>query len=236
MNIAICDDDPVQLDYAARTAERELAAQRPELRRFAGAEPLLREVRERGWTPDIAVLDIELPGESGIELARELNRLAPGCRVIFLTAYPEHAPEAYETEHVWFVLKSRAEEFLPAALRRAREQSGRSPARGLLLRTRGETRLLPLEEILYLSREGRQARIVTRGGSFTSSRRPAELIPPELEADFVRCHQGYWVNLGQIRLLDRNEFELVDGSRIPISRGCSGEARARFFARCRGEK
>ncbi|MBQ6275030.1 MAG: response regulator transcription factor [Oscillospiraceae bacterium] len=236
MKLAICDDDPVQRDYAARTAERELADLAPEIRCFPGAQPLLREIREKGWTPQIAVLDIELPGESGIDLARELNRLAPDCRVIYLTAYPERAPEAYETEHVWFVLKSRAEEFLPAALRRALTQSGIGPARGLLLRTRGETRLLPLEEILYLSREGRRAQIVTETGVFYSSRRPAELIPAELEKAFVRCHQGYWVNLEKIRLLDRNEFVLSDSRRVPISRVFRAAARESFFRRVRGEE
>ena len=235
LRIAVCDDNPVHLDHAVSVIGRELASYAPEILRFPDAESLLTQIRSRTFAPDIAVLDIEMDGKDGIELARDLNRSLPDCQIIFLTAYLSYAPEVYETEHIWFVLKSRMEEHIGPALRKALSVSESAGTRqlGITLKGRGKAQFLPLSELLYLSRVGRRAQIVTLSGTYYSSSRPADLIPGLLEPCFVRCHQGYWVNLNKISFLDHDCFVLADGSRIPISRTYREDARRRFFQRVR---
>lgn len=230
LKIAIVDDDPVQLAHAAAMAERETAAFDPAIETFSSPEDLAERIKESQYAPDIAVLDIELGSGNGVELAAELNRLLPISRVIFLTAYPEYASDVYKTEHIWFVLKNRAEEYLGEALRKA-AGAGSAPQPGIMLTSRGSAMFLPENEILYLSREGRRAMIVTENGSFYSSRSPASLLGTELAPAFIRCHQGYWVNLEKITALERECFVLTNGERLPISRTCREEARGRFFAK-----
>ena len=145
----------------------------------------------------------------------------------------DYASEVYETRHVWMVLKSRMEEYMGRALRSALDAAEKKDEPVLLLKSRSETLRIPLGEILYLSRVGRKAQIVTRTGVFYSSRRPAELLSGDLAAGFVRCHQGYWVNEAGIVGLERDTFLLEDGSRIPISRSYRDASRGRFFARYR---
>ena len=233
LRIAICDDNPLHLDHTASVVGRELCSYLPDIDLFPDAASLLRRLDEAAYAPDIAILDIEMDGKNGIELARELNRLRPNCRVIFLTGYIDYAPQVYEAEHVWLVLKSRMDEHMGAALRKALAAVAPDSAsmHGITLKGKGASRFLPLGDILYLSRVGRKAQIVTNSGSYYSSTRPSELIPDELSAFFVRCHQGYWVNLNRITAMDKDVFVLSDGSRIPISRTCRAEARARFFER-----
>lgn len=69
----------------------------------------------------------------GISLAKEINRLAPACRVIFLSSYAGYLMDAYEAEHIYYVLKSDEAARLPVALRkrwaRSRPRSAHAPAR-----------------------------------------------------------------------------------------------------------
>ena len=181
--------------------------------------------------PDLAVLDIEMGGENGISLAKKLNAAAPACRIIFLTSYVDYASDAYEAEHIWFVVKSRAEEYFEAAVRKALTSiaEGEIVKPGLLIREGGKSVLLPLENVLFLSKVGRKAQIMCADGAHLAAKNPAELIPSGLKDHFVRCHQGYWVNIAQIAELDHEEFVLKGGSRIPISRTFREEAKRRFL-------
>lgn len=231
LKIAVCDDNPEHLKYTASLIQKELASSRLELELFSSANRLMSLVEGDHYRPDIAVLDIEIGPENGIDLAKQLNSAVPACKIIFLTGYADYAPASYEARHIWFVLKSGAEQFLGPALRRALEISDEPiPFLGITARTGGKSFFVPLGEILYLERFARKARIVCKNEIHLVSGSPAGLINERVAPFFIRCHQGYWVNLRQVSALDRDEFVLVDGTRIPISRSFRDSARSRFFA------
>ena len=230
IRIAICDDEGAQSAYTAALVRKELPSYELEIERFPTADALLREIESDAYSPDIAVLDIMLGADNGIELAKKLNLILPGCRIIFLTGYADFAPESYEAVHVWFVTKAAAECYLGAALRRAMDGlPGPTEELGITARRGGKHFFVPLGEVLYLDRHGRKARIVCKEGAFEVSGQPSALISGKTAPFFLHCHQGYWVNLKQIRGLDRNEFVLNDGTRVPISRSRREESRRRFF-------
>ncbi len=234
---AICDDNAQHLKRAEEMTVKALneAEKVFSLREFASAEELLGWMDREDARPDLAVLDIEMGGENGISLAKKLNALAPACRIIFLTNYVDYAPDAYEAEHIWFVVKSRAEEHFGAAIGKAlRSLAEKETARpGLLIREGGKAVLLPLDTILYVTRVGRKAQVECLDGPHFAAESPARLIPARLAGHFLRCHQGYWVNVSQIAELDHEEFVLTNGARIPLSRGFRDEAKRRFFERYR---
>ena len=71
---------------------------------FSTAEELL-EYKE---TPlDAVFLDIELGRANGIFVAKKLNKVRPNCKIIYMTNYLHYATEIYNTEHIWFVIKSK---------------------------------------------------------------------------------------------------------------------------------
>ncbi len=234
---AICDDNAQHLKRAEEMTMQALNdAQQPfALNTFASAEELLSWMDTEAMQPDLAVLDIEMGGEDGISLAKKLNQSAPACRIIFLTSYVDYAPDAYEAEHIWFVVKNRAEEHFNAAVKKAlKSLAEKETARtGLLIREEGKSVLLPLEDILFISKVGRKTQIMCVDGPHYAAENPAGLIPDGLTENFLRCHQGYWVNFSQIHELDHEEFVLRDGTRVPISRGFRDEAKRRFFDRYR---
>ena len=119
--IAICDDD---VDFLKRIHDLIMIQGRsylPELRLFSESTELFRAVNEEAYLPDIAVLDIVMPGGGGIETAKKLNIICPKCSIIFLSAYLTLATEVYEARHSYFVLKNQAEERIGAALEKAME-------------------------------------------------------------------------------------------------------------------
>jgi len=237
LNTAVCDDNPIHLEKAAAMARRFLAktGKQFKITRFDSAESMLDHMESNEWQPDIAVLDIEMDGENGISLARKLNEAAPACRIIFLTAYVDHAPEAYLAEHIWFVVKSRAEEFFEAAMEKAVTSidEGNISIPVIIVRNNGKKTLVPIDTILYIGKVGRKAHVHCVDSDYYDTRRPALLIPENLEGNFIQCHQGYWVNSARIKEIDRNEFVLQGGERVPVSRTFRDDARKRFFDQMR---
>ncbi len=230
VQIAICDDNAIHLQYAVSLIEKALPSSRAEVSAFSGGGELLRTLVPDGYAPDIAVLDIRMNDMDGLSLARELNRLAPLCQIIYLTAYPSYAPDAYLTNHVWFIPKERIEEFLIPAIERA--LSGAVPYRmrsTITLHKQGKAIVIPFQEILYIDRIGRKARVVCRDEEHLITQKPSSIIPDSLLPYIIRCHQGYWVNFYHVTAIDHNEFVLDNQVRIPISRSFRSAARTQFF-------
>lgn len=227
-SIAICDDEPVHLEYTQRLVQKTLPPTQFETELFPGAEPLLQAMEREEYCPDIAVLDIRMDGLNGIELAQTLNRLAPGCRIIFLTSFLGYATEVYEAEHVYFVLKSEAEHRLGPALRKAAETPP-APCWVPMKQAKGTT-LIPLDQILFLERKGRKTRVQTETETLWTAQTPQELletVPPEA---FIRCHQSYWVRTTKILAMKHNDFYVTMDHRIPLSRTYRQAAKEHFFA------
>ena len=107
VNCAICDDNK----YFAEMAESLIRASFLEtysavnLITYTNSEEFLRAVRD-GKTFDVIFLDIEMPGENGIEVAKKIKEKIPGCIIVFLTSHVEYAVEGYELEVFRFIPKS----------------------------------------------------------------------------------------------------------------------------------
>ena len=232
MKIALCDDDPRHLELSYKMTAEALAQHGVsfETERFASAEELLQEINEHDYQPNIAILDIEMTGEDGISLAKDLNKIVPACRIIFLTNYIDYAPDVYETEHIWFVVKNRAQEHFASAIEKALN-SFKEENKTIMIRENGSLKAIDLNQILYITKVRRKSQIHCVDRDYSDTRRPALLIPEELSDEFIRCHQGYWVSIQMIKELDHDEFVLTNNERIPISRSFKEDARKRFFRR-----
>ncbi len=233
LHIAVCDDISEHLQHSQNMIQDILASKEIncEIYPFHTSEDLLQSIRDKKIRPEIAVLDIELNGESGINLAKKMNQYLPTCQIIFLTNYIDYASDVYEAEHVWFVTKKKADRYLEPALDKAIAVLTESSThiQGIIVRNQGKSIVVPLNTILYISRVGRKAQIKCMHQEYYDSRRPVDLIPRQLESTFLQCHQGYWVNINMIEELDHNEFVLKGGVRTPISRNFRDSARQRFF-------
>ncbi len=227
LRIAICDDDPRQLVETRKVVLETLDAG-AEVELFPGGTELLQALRLGDYRPDIAILDIQMPGDGGIRVGQLLNEQIPACRIIFLTSYLGYATEVYETKHSYFVLKSELGQRMGPALARTLEDMARDVR--LTFRTGGEIWSVDVNEVLYFERNLRKTRIVCLGASYETSSKAEELLREVPPGSFVHCHQSFWVHLRHVKSMGPEKFTLTNEVSIPISRGCRAQAKEAFFA------
>ena len=208
-SILIVDDEPV-----ARSRLRELLAdlapQFPHriVGEAANAPEALSQIEVA--QPQIVLLDIQMPGMSGIELARHLSARAqasdpprPMPLVIFATAFDEFAVDAFEVRAIDYLLKPVRGERLLQALQRALtrlpqehvqaiDQLARATntrRRHLSVHERGRVILVPLEQVIYLKAELKYITVRTKEREYLIEESLSSL-EEEFSDRFVRIHRN----------------------------------------------
>ena len=182
---------------------------------------------------DLVFLDIRMPGLSGMDLARQLGN---GPKIVFTTAYSDHAVEGFAVNALDYLLKPVSyEEFMRAAGRALAAVSGRTaekaqplPSSGFIT-VKSEYRLvrIPVAEIDYIEGLKDYVKIVLGDGSrpvltLMSMKNLEEMLP---EASFMRVHRSFIVNMDKVRVIERN-CVVMGRQLIPVSES----ARKRFFS------
>lgn len=232
LDIVICDDSATQAEYTARIVNRAIGDISHDTEIFLSPQALLDKCSVGDYTPDIAVLDIAMGEMSGIELAKRLNALAPGCRIIFLTGYLNYATEVYSAEHCYFILKSELKFRIGDALEKALAaiDPAHSTTPSLIIKMRSKTIPVSISTVKYIERIKRQTRVATMEGEYITYQTPKELITGEVEKYFLRCHQSFWVQPNAVKSMDGNDFVMQSGEHIPISRSLKPLVKEKFFS------
>ena len=101
VRVLIVDDEKVIREGAARVIEQCLPS--ADIQLCEGPTEALEEVEKKKY--DIAFLDIQMPGMTGVELAKKIKKKSPDTNIIFSTAYPQFAGEAFELHASGYVTK-----------------------------------------------------------------------------------------------------------------------------------
>ncbi len=160
----------------------------------------------RSCRPDVAFVDMDLAGESGMELARVLCDLDPKLKLVFATAHNEYMADAFEVYAFDYLLKPFDMERIRRTLRRLRESSapvteGEVAVQSdkfkekLLLKGREQMLFINKEDILLLERLDGVTNIITAGETYQSSLSLSEFESKLDPRQFMRCHKGYIINL-----------------------------------------
>ena len=130
LRIAICDDEQEAVESHKKAVEAALGLCRAvgEIITYTRSDNLFCDIVEDGFHFDLILLDIEMPGMDGMELARLLRGKGDRTEIIFVTGIPDYAPEGYDLEAVSYLVKPVKRERLCTALDRAREKAGRRNA------------------------------------------------------------------------------------------------------------
>ncbi len=229
LQVAVCDDDVWCLDRTVQILRVALGETNCcNIQTFQSADAVLIALEEESYQPNIAVLDICMADVDGIALAKQINRSVPACRIIFLSSYTGYLMDAYEAEHVYYVLKPDMAVRLPVALRKAMDAL--TSARTLTVRRGGTYRRVGLDTLLCLERSLHKTLVHTTDGVLETTQTPQALLESgHAEADFIRCHQSYWVYEQAIASMEWDFFYLSGGMSVPISRSRRDAARAAFF-------
>lgn len=232
--IALCDDEARELDqieaFLAGYQEKR-KGMKCQIRRFSSAEMLLEQIRERGYAPHLLLLDIFMPGKSGIEAAEELRKLGFGIPIIFLTTSTEHALNAYGVDAIQYLVKPLGQERFFHAMDTAVEQIGRRKENQITIKVPGGIRQVQPDEILYCETQ-RNYQVLHLPAEECRTRMTAGKLWELLEQfpQFGRCGSSYILNMNHIVSLERDEIALDNGSRIYIPRYKAAEFRKGYFS------
>jgi DNA-binding LytR/AlgR family response regulator len=241
----IADDEP----QLARALAAELARQWPELELLHVARNGV-EAAERiaALAPDVAFLDIRMPGLSGLEVAQGIEG---ATRVVFVTAYDEHAVSAFEHEAIDYLLKPLKPERLAATVQRVKKALAGPAAEGapllaalqrLLPAAAGSTGSPPerlrwvrashgelmhqidVADVLFFRADDKYTCVQTAERELLIRTTIAELAQQLDPAEFVQAHRSTIVNLRHLAGTRRDEasrlFLRVKGhaQELPVSR------------------
>jgi DNA-binding LytR/AlgR family response regulator len=234
LRVLIVDDE-----YPAREELRYLLRSFPEIEvvgEAAQASEALELIRNIDY--DLCFLDVKMPGESGVDLVKHLAELPHKPAVIFVTAYPDYAVEAFDLDAVDYLLKPFDQARLTRALQRLVERGSESMPEGssgaepesvqtvdkIPVPDRDRTVLVDADDIVYVT--------AARGYSYLVTAQGRHLVPYSL-ADlerrlrgkrFFRTHRGYLINLERAKALEpdfNGGLQVVmddERTRVPVSR------------------
>ncbi len=226
IQVLIADDEPElvrELDRQLRQAWPELTAI---LHAANGPEALRLLELER---PQVAFLDIRMPGLSGLDVAHQHNH---PCHIVFVTAYDQYAVDAFEREAVDYLLKPVREDRLLLTLQRLRHrlQQGGSktaadpdnlsallekvsrmlqpapepPLQWLQASIGERIQFIAAADVLYLRSEDKYTILHTATGQYPI-RTPLKDLEPRLDADcFWRIHRNCVVNVRYVQSVSRD--------------------------------
>ncbi len=193
--------------------------------------------------PDLLFLDIRMPEKDGFEVVAELAKDAPPA-IVFVTAYDQHALQAFEVHAVDYLLKPFSQQRLSKALDRVRERANRAVDNNTMQRLlaeirrqneetqylprlpvtqNGRIRLLATSEIERIEAMGNYARVHTRKTSY-ELRETLQSLEKKLDpAQFVRIHRSSIINIDYVHEVQpwfRGGHLVVmkDGSQLRLSR------------------
>ncbi len=189
---------------------------------------------------DAVFMDIRMPGLTGLDLARVLARFKEPPPVVFVTAYDEHAVDAFALNAVDYLLKPVREDRLAEAVRRVVDARGAAPQQGeedtIAVELAGRTRFISRGDIRYVEAQGDYARLHTDDGSHLLRVPLTTLEEKWREAGFVRIHRSLLVALGhveEVRMEGGRCTVVVDGEELAVSRRHTRELRDLLVRRAR---
>ena len=164
---------------------------------------------------DVVLLDVQMPGRDGTQLAAELKRLPEPPAVVFVTAHAEHALRAFDLEAVDYLTKPVRRERLHAALLRVAQRldlrRGSPPAVAaaeapvIIVTDRGRLVRVPVAEVLYFKAELKYVTLRTAAHTYVLDEALADL-EQRLGERFLRVHRNALVERGAVRALERRSI------------------------------
>jgi two-component system, LytTR family, response regulator AlgR len=176
---------------------------------------------------DVVLMDINMPEMDGLEAARHLLKMENAPRVIFVTAYDQHALAAFEVQAIDYLMKPVRRDRLLAALERAKpitetqlEAMPRGARRYFSVSERGRLVLVPIDDVIFLRAEQKYITIVTEKKEFLIEDSLTR-IEDEFAGRFLRIHRNCLVKSELIESFERDADEEGESQWIVTLRGRS---------------
>ena len=225
LKIAICDDEQNQIEYllSVVTAWAKKNRHTIETKTYPCAKAFLLDYAEEKDF-DILLLDIEMPGMSGVELAKAVRKENATVQIVFITGYYEYFSDGFDVSALHYLIKPADERKLMPVLDRAVSNLTYRQRAVLLSSPEGDVKV-SLADIYYVESENVHVAAHTTSGVYRSRISLAKFAE-QLDETFIKVHRSYIVNLKYVKKISRTDITMVSGDLVPISRGMYDEVHA----------
>lgn len=232
IKIAFCDDDMEVLHQMNELLDRYRVERNEDITYAAFQSPfeLLTEI-EKGIRPDILFLDVVMPGQNGMDVAKEIRQYDTNMKIIFLTSSPEFAVESYSVGAYFYQLKPIWEESFFRLMDAVLVECEKKKKNSLILRSKDGITRIDLQQLEYCEVLGRKLLFHLENGAVLESARSLDDLAGQLMqySNFFRPHRSFLVNMEYIQNISSRSIKMVNDAEIPIPHGKCSEIKNTYM-------
>lgn len=193
--IAICDDCEADVDYLSLLVGNwsEISGNNIAICRFSSSEAFLFCYEEEKDF-DILLLDIEMGGQNGVELAGKVRNDNHRAQIIFITGFPDYMAQGYDVAALHYLMKPVDQDKLYTVLDRAAANLGKAEKRLKVIYDR-QMDFVSFDRIVYIEADKQFVCIHTDDHTYRMKTSLGEM-EAALDERFFRCQRSFLVNLG----------------------------------------
>ena len=227
MRIAVCDDNPKELERIkgcfCRIQGYDLVCSY-----FDSTSTVMEILKTENSPYDLYILDIEMPGMNGLKLAKSIREKDSRALFVFLPSYTRYMKDVFDVVTFDFIEKPISDEKLLQILERAATYLNIT-SQHFSFGYRASRYSLKYDRILYIEKKGRQALIHTFEDVYKTNMTLEEIWKQLNPKSFVHIHSSYIINLYN---LDRKDNEIAimrNGEKLHITKGYRRELAMRHY-------
>ena len=232
IKIAFCDDDMEVLHQMNELLDRYRVERNEDITYAAFQSPfeLLTEI-EKGIRPDILFLDVVMPGQNGMDVAKEIRQYDTNMKIIFLTSSPEFAVESYSVGAYFYQLKPIWEESFFRLMDAVLAECEKKKKNSLILRSKDGITRIDLQQLEYCEVLGHSLWLHLVGGTVLESVGRMDHLCEQLadHENFLRVHRSFLINLDYVKNIAPKAITMASLAELPIPRGKYGELKDRYL-------
>ena len=232
LKIAICDDEKEFRSAAEQMLKLYLEEKAvPYQADVFNVPSELVDMTEKGTVYDIYLLDIYMPGISGMSIATELRNRDIKSPIIFLTSSTDHALEAFGVDATHYLLKPYTKDSFYVGMDKAMQSIASHKNDSVILKVDNEYRSIPASKLIYCEAEDKYQRLYLENGERLLIRiSGTELYKQLSEFDsFYHCGRAHIINLNHISRVTQSGAEFKNGMKLSLPHTVLAGLRSAFF-------
>ncbi len=216
IRIAICDDSVEHVERLERCLEKFHDVIETEV--FYRGSEMLSYIRDQREKYHLYMMDIDLNGENGVDIARQIRRQDDGCLIVFVTSYPEYVYDIFDINVFDYIVKPVGKERINRLMKRVMERLNRQ-GRIFYYHFNKVSYGLDTDNIYLFQKNRRQVEIHTREGNVLYTYMKMEEIMMQLgNRSFVRVGYSCIVNLKYVEKIVGSVIYIENGMHVNIAR------------------
>ena len=232
IRVALCDDDLSVLDGidALINQYREKCDQDIDYTAFHSSLELLSEI-EKGMCFDVLFLDVIMPGQNGINTAKEIRQYDNVVKIIFLTSSSEYAIQSYTVGAYFYQIKPICEESFFRLMDSVISECKKEQQNSLILNCKSGITKIDLDKLEYCEVSGRILLLHMDNGTVLESAGSMDKLCDQLTqyGNFLRPHRSFLVNMEYIQSISYKAIKMESLAKIPIPHGKCSEIKNSYL-------